>query len=296
MSSLRRSRRGQWRSALITGGSRGIGRTFADELARRGVEVTLIARDPKVLERAAGELRAEHGAVVRTVVADLAEGEHLEHVAALIAAEDHDLLVNNVGGGTIGPFADTAWPDISRELRTNLDTTLRLMHAAIPMMLDRGRGTVINVAAGNAFYPTPYAAVYAAAKAAIVNLSEAVAQELRGTGVRVSVICPGFTPTDAQGRAGIDPSRIPKALWTPPEKVATVALGAAVRRRTVVSASLADAVGNILGRHTPHRLLLPLIAHVQQRIHPANPQEVTRPRVTQTREQLTEHSDQTARL
>jgi uncharacterized protein len=133
-------------------------------------------------------------------------------------------------------------------------------------MARRGHGQVINVSAGVAFYPLPGAAAYGASKAFVNSLSEALAYELRDTGVRVTAVCPGFTRTGAQRRLGMNVERVPRVLWKEPEDVAVAALGAAARGRPVSSLSAVGALNAFVGRHLPHRLWLPRVARAQLRL------------------------------
>ncbi len=143
---------------------------------------------------------------------------------------------------------------------------LRLTHAAAEAMARRGRGHVINVSAGVAFYPLPGAAAYGASKAFVNSLSEALDYELRGTSVRVTAVCPGFTRTGAQRRLGMNVDRVPRVLWMEPRDVAAAALRAAASGRSLSSLSAIGALNAFMGRHLPHRVLLPRIARAQLRL------------------------------
>ena len=132
-------------------------------------------------------------------------------------------------------------------------------------MSARRRGNVINVSAGNAFFPTPGSCVYGASKAFVNSFTEALAYELRGDAVEVTAVCPGFTRTDAQHRLGLNRDAFPRSFWTDPEAVAHSALRAATRGSAVSSLSLSDAFAAFAGRHVPRRLLIPLIARANDR-------------------------------
>jgi uncharacterized protein len=133
-------------------------------------------------------------------------------------------------------------------------------------MAGRGRGTVLNVSAGIAFYPLPGAAAYGAAKSFVNSLGEALDYELRGTGVRVTTVCPGFTRTTAQRRLGMRVEHVPGILWMEPDEVARASLKAAARGRRVSSLSAIGVLNELVGRHIPRRLFLPRVKRAQLRI------------------------------
>lgn len=201
--------------ALVTGASAGIGRAFAEQLAARGSDVVLVARDTARLDALAKELDAAHGARVEVLTADLAAGEGILSVETRLidGARPVDLLVNNAGFGTMGRFHELPISKEISEIGLNVVAVTRLTHAALPGMLARGRGGVINVASIAAYQPTPLNATYGATKAFVNSLSQALHEELRGTGVNCMVLSPGFTRTEFQERAGIDSSEVPEFLW-----------------------------------------------------------------------------------
>ena len=259
----------QWDRALVTGASEGIGEAFARELAGRGSDLVVVARRRERLEQLAAELGSEHGVEVEVLTADLTDPRAVAEVEARLEASERpiDLLVNNAGGATeVGPFLERDRESLARDAYLNALALLRLTHAAAQTMARRGRGNVINVSAGIAFYPLPGAASYGAAKAFVNSLSEALDYELRDAGVRVTAVCPGFTRTGAQRRLGMKVDRVPRALWKDPADVAVAALRAAARGRPVSSLSAVGALNAFLGRHLPHRLWLPRVARVQFRL------------------------------
>jgi uncharacterized protein len=201
--------------ALVTGASAGIGRAFAEQLAARGYDLVVVARDTARLEALAKELDGAHGATVEVLTADLAAGDGIARVEARVIAEDRpvDVLVNNAGFGTVGTFHELPISKEISEIGLNVVAVARLTHAALPGMVGRGRGGVINVASIAAYQPTPLNATYGATKAFVSSLSQAVHEELAGTGVNCMVLCPGFTRTEFQQRAGIDSTEVPNFLW-----------------------------------------------------------------------------------
>ena len=214
------------RVALVTGASSGIGAEFARALAARGDDLVVVARDETRLERLAETLEKEHGVEVEVLAADLASKKGTALVEARLASADPavDLLVNNAGFGTVGKFADLPRAVESREVRLNVLAVVLLSHAALPGMIDRGRGGIINVSSLAGFQPTPLNATYGGTKAFVTSFSHALHEEVRGTGVNVMVLCPGFTRTEFQDRAGLDSAAVPSFLWQTPETVVSAAL------------------------------------------------------------------------
>jgi short-subunit dehydrogenase len=194
-----RSRPDAW--AVVTGASSGIGREFALALAERGRPVLAVARDGERLSALADEV-AHQGGRLEPLSADLSRPEGVESLLAAAAEREVELLVNNAGAASYGPFL-TLSPEHERDLiRLNVEAVVALTHGLLPAMLERGRGGVINVASIVAFQPMPYFATYAAGKAFVLSFSEALDEELRGSGVRVSVVAPGVTSTGFSDIAG----------------------------------------------------------------------------------------------
>lgn len=221
------------RRALVTGASSGIGSAFAAHLARDGYDLVLVARNGARLSALSSQLRERHGAAVRVVPADLTQAAELHSVEREIAQHPLDLLVNNAGFATNGRFATLSPDREEEEIKLNVVAVVRLARAALPGMLARKRGAIINVSSLAALQPGPNTATYAASKAFVNSFTEALSEEVRGSGVRVQVLCPGFTRTEFQERAGIDASRIPPVAWMTAEAVVDASL-AALKRGDVV--------------------------------------------------------------
>ena len=199
-------------TALITGATAGIGAAFARRLSADGFDLILLARDAERLARAAEEYG---GAEV--VVADLSTEEGI--VRGEEAARRADLVVNNAGFGQKGRFLEVPLEDELAMLRVHCEAVLRLTHAALPLMRERGRGGVINVASVAAFFSR---GTYGASKAWVVGFSEGVAQDVPG--VHVMALCPGFVHTEFHDRANIDMSGMPSAFWLDADNVVGTAL------------------------------------------------------------------------
>jgi short-subunit dehydrogenase len=196
--------------ALITGASGGIGRDLADLFAGDGFDLLLVARSAGALHELAAELTRRHGVTAAAIVADLAAPGSPDAVRA--AADAHgaavDVLVNNAGHGLYGRFSETELAVEMGMIQLNVSALTHLTKLFLPPMLARGRGRILNVASTAAFQPGPMMAVYYATKAYVLSFSEALAEELSGTGVTVTCLAPGATRTGFQARAGMDRARL----------------------------------------------------------------------------------------
>jgi short-subunit dehydrogenase len=204
-------------TALITGASSGIGAEFARQLADRGHDLILVARRTERLEILAAELQDRHGITAEPLVADLATSEGIDRVAArLTELSTLALLVNNAGFGISGSLARAELQGQLDMLNVHVVAAMRLSHAALPGMITRGSGGIINVASLAAFMAVPGEVNYCATKAYLVTFSQALAAEVRRTGVGVQALCPGFTLTefhDEPGRPGAGREGFPRFLW-----------------------------------------------------------------------------------
>jgi short-subunit dehydrogenase len=245
--------------ALVTGASAGIGEQFARLLAERGHDLVLVARDRARLEALAKDLEAAHGNRSEVLAADLTTPEPLAAIEARAASVD--VLVNNAGFGTFGNFHELDIDVEDREIRLNVLTVVRLTHAAARGMVQRGRGGILNVASLAGFQPTPNDATYAATKAFVLSFTQAIHEELKGTGVSVTVLAPGFTRTEFQERASFDPKSVPGLLWQDAEPVARAGLDGLARNRAVVVSGAINRVAAGLSSVAPYALSR-RVAHV----------------------------------
>jgi len=182
--------------AVVTGASSGIGRAFARELARRGHRVLAVARRRDRLEALATEAAKQGGTVV-ALAADLGTAEGLKLVVGRLAGlGELDLLVNNAGIATSGDFRSSSLEQELGAIRLNVDVVMTLTRAVLGEMLRRGSGAIINIASVVAFQPFPHFAVYAASKAFVLSFTEALAEEVKGSGVRILAVCPGAARTE----------------------------------------------------------------------------------------------------
>jgi short-subunit dehydrogenase len=247
------------RTALVTGASSGIGLAFAQRLARDGYRLILVARRADRLEALAKEFGEKFGAGFEVFPADLIRPEELLAVEERIAGEPTlDLVVNNAGFGTAGRFAELDPGAEESEIRLNVVAVVRLTRAALPGMIERGRGGVINVSSMAAFNASPYMATYAATKAFVNSFTEGLAEELSGTGVKVQALCPGFTRTEFQDVARVEPD-LPSFAWQEPDAVVDASLSALERGSLVVVPGLGNqalaAVSSTLPRAWVRRVL-----------------------------------------
>jgi len=253
-----------WERALVTGASSGIGRAFAVSLAASGTRLVLVARRGDRLDALAAELRAAHGTEVEVLTADLTDDADLVGVEARLGDEASpvDLLVNNAGFATSGRFAELPVDGEVAEIRLNVMAPVRLTRAVLPGMIARGHGGVVNVSSIAALQPLPHWATYAATKAYLTSFGEAVHEEVRGHGVTVLTLMPGFTHTEFHSHSGVPPLGIPGPLWMDPEEVVSSALGALRRRRASRVPGIANRAVATLSRLTPRTLSRRIVARV----------------------------------
>jgi short-subunit dehydrogenase len=252
-----------FRSALVTGASSGIGEAMARMLGEAGVPTVLVARRTDRLDALAATV-----AGLSVLPADLGTEDGVAAVADRFgdAAAPIDLVVNNAGFGTNGLFHETDVDRLSREITLNITALTRLSHAALAVMVPRGRGYLLNVSSMASFQPAPKLAVYAATKAYVTNLTESLHEEARGTGVHVTALCPGLTKTEFQTVSnGVGASeRYPSVVWTKVEDVARTGLEDVAKGRALsIPGVLYKAMGVATGV-APRNLTRRLSALVQR--------------------------------
>jgi short-subunit dehydrogenase len=214
-------------TALVTGASAGLGREFCAQLAARGYDLIVTARDAERLRALAAELETRHGVAVEVLPSDLTRDEEVTRVADRIAAaHEVSLLVNNAGFGTTGSIARTPPEPQAAMVRLHVLAPLRLTQAALPVLLARGAGAIVNVSSVASFIYSPGNVNYCATKAYLTTFSEGLALELRGTGVRVQALCPGFTRSEFHARmgAGGPGAARPRFMWMSAEDVVRASL------------------------------------------------------------------------
>jgi uncharacterized protein len=238
--------------ALVTGATAGIGAAFASALAAEGYDLVLVARDGQRLAARAAELAARYGVDATPLPADLATDEGCAAVAVRLRV-GVDLLVNAAGIGLDRSVLRASAEDLDRQLALNVRAVLRLTRAALPGMVQRGRGDVVNVSSVAGFMVMPGSS-YSAGKAWVTNFSEAVGLVVRRSGVRVMALCPGYVRTEFHERAGIDASKIPGWLWLSADRVVRDGLRDLRRGRFVSVPALRYKVAVLGVRYAPRAL------------------------------------------
>jgi uncharacterized protein len=259
---------GQW--AVVTGASSGFGRGLAAQLANRGMSLVLAGRDKVRLDETAGQIAP---AMVETVVADLSSRSGVSTLLDHVADRPVEVLINNAGFGSYGPFAEADQDREADEMAVDVSAVVALARAFLPGMLGRGSGGILNVASTIAFQPAPYQAVYGASKAFVLSLSQALWAEARPAGVTVTALCPGPTRTGFVGELGSDAGRT--AIYSrlgDPEPVIEAGLRGLKRGRAVVVPGLRNKLIVASGRFTPRESLTRISARL---LRPAA--AVTRP-------------------
>jgi short-subunit dehydrogenase len=222
------------KTALITGASSGIGAAFARKLAAQQYDLILVARRKQRLTSLATELHQQFHVDIEVLVADLSCPADIEHIEQLIGALGAlDMLVNNAGFGIPGTFVENPAERYLEMIAVHVLASVRLCHAALPGMIARGRGAIINLSSIGAFLTGPRDETYCATKAYLLSFSEALQAELADTGVRVQALCPGFTDTEFHDQPVYErydiKVAIPKALWMSADEVVEQSLRALKR-------------------------------------------------------------------
>jgi short-subunit dehydrogenase len=243
--------------ALVTGASAGIGREFCLQLAARGYDLLVAARDVPRLEALRRELEETAGIAVDVFPADLSLDDDVSRLVGLVAASPRlELLVNNAGFGTRGPLADASPSRQEAMLRLHTLAPMRLSQAALPVLLKKGRGAIVNVSSVASFVYSANNVNYCATKAYLTTFSEGLAEELRGSGVRVQALCPGFTHSEFHDRMQVDPRALPRWMWLSAEQVVKASLRNLRRGGPVVCVPGLRYKLMVMGiRHAPRRLI-----------------------------------------
>jgi uncharacterized protein len=257
-------------TALVTGASSGIGSEVAKQLAARGYAVVLVARREERLQSLATELRSEHDVEAEVIACDLGKESGRDRLEAELHQHGRsvEVLVNNAGFGHQADFARSSRERMLEMVHLNVEAVVDLTSRFLPPMVERGRGSVINIASTAAFQPLPGSAVYGASKAFVLSFSEAIRTELRGSGVSVTAVCPGPVRTEFMTVAevpGVE-DRTPGIVWTAAEDVAKQAVEGAEHDKRVVVPGLLNRAGALAGQHSPRAVALPLIGRIWRNI------------------------------
>jgi short-subunit dehydrogenase len=253
-------------TALITGASSGIGLDLARVMAR-DFDLILSARSQAKLEQTAGELQQQHGNHVHVIPADLARQEGPEQLFSEIKRRGLrvDALVNNAGFGGYGAFADAGLQTELEMIQLNITSLTHLTKLALPGMLERKHGRVMNVASTAGFLPGPLMAVYFATKAYVVSFSEAIANELKDRGITVTCLCPGATETGFAKRADMEGSRLFKMGTMSSSDVARAAYRAMMRGKTLAITGARNWLMVESVRLTPRKMATAIARSFQER-------------------------------
>jgi short-subunit dehydrogenase len=241
--------------ALITGASSGIGAELASLCAAGGFGVILIARRTDRLDQLAAELTARYGVKVRTIAADLASPAAPDEIYQQTRGETIDILINNAGFGLRGRYDQTDWEAEARLIQVNITALAHLSKLYVKDMARRGSGRILNVGSTAAFVPGPLMAMYYASKAFVVSFSEALSKEFEGTGVSITVLCPGPTRTEFDTAAGITDSKLFRGSAMTAKEVAQIGYRAMMAGEAEAIAGARNRGMILLTRLAPRTLL-----------------------------------------
>ncbi|MDT7042108.1 SDR family oxidoreductase [Candidatus Nitronereus thalassa] len=241
--------------AIITGASRGIGAEYARGLARQNHDLLIVARDKARLRELSQELETAHTIHAHMCVLDLAQpnSAHQLFVRAREYRQTPDLLINNAGFGLYGEFVSHPLPKIQQMLHLHIQSVVESIRLFLPGMMEQASGTIINVASIAGMLPIPYFAEYAATKAFLISFSEALAEEVKSSGVTIQACCPGQTETDFHASAGFRPSS-PIPIQTA-SQVVQASLAAIDKKQTVVTVGWPGKLSSFLATWVPRTIL-----------------------------------------
>jgi short-subunit dehydrogenase len=256
------------KTALITGASSGIGLELARLFARDNYDLVLVARSEAKLRDLGDQLAKQHGTKTTVIPVDLSKADAAQTVVDALRAQsiDIEVLVNNAGLGRVGPFAETELAPELEMIQVNIVALVQLTKLLLPAMVARKSGAVLNVASTAAFQPGPLMSVYYASKAFVLSFSEAIADELRNSGVTVTALCPGPTETGFAAAADMESTRL--FTMTKPMSsaaVARVGYDAMKSGRRVVIAGLRNMLLAQSIRVTPRRMVTTIVRRLQER-------------------------------
>lgn len=255
-------------AVVITGGSRGIGLALARRFIEAGRETVLVARNAQGLSEAIARLKTETSIEATAIVCDVTQANAAEIIASGLrqAGLYLDVLVNNAGTGLAGPFLTHTPDNLSHLIAVNIDGLTRLTRAALPDMIARQRGGILNISSLGAYVPGPNQAAYYASKAYVLSLTEALASEASGQGVRVAAVVPGPVNTTFHRDMGAEASfyRLLLPSLTPERVARSAYLGFLMGRRVIVPGIFNNAMFVAL-RFLPHVLTVPIVSWLLRR-------------------------------
>jgi short-subunit dehydrogenase len=239
-------------TALITGATAGIGASYAKQLAATGSDLVLVARDLTRLEALANELRSTHGVQVEVLQADLSDRTQLDKVCARSAHDDIDLVVNNAGFGIKQPFVGGTIEAEQNLLDVLVTAVMRITHAALPGMIARDRGGVINVSSVAGWMSS---GTYSSAKAWVTSFSEALATLHKKSNVHVLALCPGYTRTEFHSRASMETQTIPNWMWLDVDAVVAKSLKDFKNRKAISVPGMQYKFLSLIAQYSPRPIV-----------------------------------------
>lgn len=258
------------KTALITGASGGIGMELAKEFANSKINLILVARSEGKLQELATQLRANTGIEVQILAKDLSHYSAAKEIAEWCTQKNItvDYLVNNAGFGDFGFFHESDWAKQEQMINLNITTLTYLTRLFLPGMIQRKFGKILNVASTAAFQPGPTMSVYYATKAYVLHFSEAISNELEGTGVTVTALCPGATESDFQNKAAMQESKLVKGKKLPTAaEVAAYGYKSMMKGKVVAIHGLMNYFLANSIRFTPRALVLKIVRTMQNKAH-----------------------------
>lgn len=256
-------------TVLVTGASGGIGADLCQLFARDGYDIVLVARNEGNLHRVASELTSRHGITTTVLVYDLAQATAPQDIYDDVQRRGItvDVLINNAGFGGHSAFVKGDPAEFLRMLQVNVVALTHLTRLFLPGMVARRSGRIMNVASTAAFLPGPFMAVYYASKAYVLSLSEALSEEVRGTGVTVTALCPGATTTNFQARAGLGGARLfSRGLVMPSQHVARIGYRGLMAGKPVVVTGFMNRLAALGPRIAPRWLLLKVVRRLHEHV------------------------------
>lgn len=254
---------------IITGASSGIGMELAKIFAKNNHHLLLVARSEDKLKSLAEELRSKHKVEVKLLALDLSNYSAAKEIFNYCEKENLNVthLVNNAGFGDFGFFVNSSWPKQEQMINLNITTLTYLTHLFLPAMVKNKSGKILNVASTAAFQPGPTMSVYYATKAYVLHFSEAIANELEGTGVSVTALCPGATESGFQTLAAMEESKLVKNKKLPSsEEVANYGYQAMHKgKKVAIHGTMNYIMANSI-RFTPRNLVLKIVRFMQDKV------------------------------
>jgi short-subunit dehydrogenase len=254
----------KYRSALITGASSGIGKAFAYELAKKGVNLVITARSENTLSKIAEDLQSKFKIQVRYIVADLSDlrSPHFIHQEIKRLGLTIDLLINNAGIGKWTNFLDQSTETYQSMLLLNINSLVTLTHLFLPEMLQNSNGGIINIASTGALQPCPYIAVYCASKSFVLNFSQSLYGEYAHKGIVVTCICPGNTDTGFQATARANTAGM---KYDSPEEVARQSLDALLQKKSNKIIGFTNVLQSFIPRLLPRKAVINIVKNMMDK-------------------------------